>query len=42
MIGTVGIDQDAIRIALKGCIRQEHKEMTPVMRRIREVSASLS
>jgi len=43
MIGTSGgIDQEAMRIALEGCVRQEHEEMNPVMRRIREVSASAS
>lgn len=43
MIGTSGrIDQVAMRIALEGYVRQEHEEMNPVMRRIREVSASVS
>ena len=42
MIGTSGgLDQEAMRISLEGCVRQEHEEMNPVMRRIREVSASV-
>jgi G3E family GTPase len=38
MIGTAGgIDDDAMRIAMEGCIRDDAEEMTPMLRRMREI-----
>jgi G3E family GTPase len=39
MIGSAGgIDGDAMRIAMEGCIRDDDEEMTPMLRRMREIA----
>jgi G3E family GTPase len=41
MIGIEGgIDGEVMRIALERCIREEHEEMMPIMRRMREIAQS--
>ena len=43
MIGIEGgIDGKAMRVALEDCIREEHEEMTPLMRRMRDVGTPVS
>jgi G3E family GTPase len=42
MIGTAaGIDGDAMRNQMEGCIREDGDEATPMLRRMRELTASL-
>ena len=43
MIGIAGgIDGDAMRMEMEGCIREDDDEMTPILRRMREIAPSLS